>query len=561
MKKLLFSILFSTWFVMALAQTFNVIKSIDFHSPPYNYYAQGFPCNSFETNENGVIGFLTFGDGSLESLSNTDFPRRIFSLKFEGNGSFLSWKRYDEEGLNQSQSFFNSQFYNGMIRNHYEEIIGVLVLNQQASVSGQVTPLRHYLARFDDEGELEDTLRIQFPQEDIEFRSYVMREDLRDSTYIIVGGYRTQEQMITNNGLLTGMIAKVDTLGNLIWWNDVPETTFGTDVAPAPNGHYCASFYHRTGFACSVNSGSINSSGVLVTFNGNGFEKDRLIYDEYCVGDITFVEDLENGNMLVGGQISQSEPPVNPNEWEASVFSQQIGLNTGGIMTPMAEMSLYFSGSIMVCMGMLKLSQSNDYLLYGKRRQQETSNEGAYLLRINEDQQLQWSRFYRHYEMDIWPQPSYYVNDVIEVSTGGFLATGYIEHEYTTLGNNEITPWLFRTDEYGCLEPGCQLVGAEELAVGLDGTVKLYPNPANEWMQLEFYFPEHLHSQFSSEDFRLNVYSVDGKLMQEEMIPREQMIQQGRMELNTSSWPEGTYLIHLSQGNVWIDSVQGVVLR
>ncbi len=330
----------------------------------------------------------------------------------------------------------------------------------------------------------------------------------------------------------------------------------------APFGQYCASFQHHTQEVCHPSSpSSSNMRIVICTFNSTGIEKDRIVIDNYCSNEVAKLAMMDQTHMLVAGSYSQVEEPEIPYLWNSSIFSKVIEIDNIGWMYEVGEDSVYYIGNDLGIGDLLRLECEDSYIIAGSWYKSSINLLEGYLYKIDETRSVEWQRGYRYFEIDGNNQPVYRIVDVSELSDCGLLVTGRIDNTSASLINNQVTPWLFRTDEYGCLEPGCQLVNAEEQAVGLDGTVRVFPNPANTWMKLEFTFPEHFRSQFSAEDFRLNVYSVDGKMLFEQMIPIEQILHRGHFEMNTSAWPAGTYLIHLSQGNLWIDSVQGLVTR
>ncbi len=46
--------------------------------------------------------------------------------------------------------------------------------------------------------------------------------------------------------------------------------------------------------------------------------------------------------------------------------------------------------------------------------------------------------------------------------------------------------WVFKTDSLGCLQPGCQYVGVEELQKAKEGILKALPNPANDFFIISY---------------------------------------------------------------------------
>ncbi|HRD54474.1 MAG TPA: hypothetical protein PKY96_17680, partial [Flavobacteriales bacterium] len=48
--------------------------------------------------------------------------------------------------------------------------------------------------------------------------------------------------------------------------------------------------------------------------------------------------------------------------------------------------------------------------------------------------------------------------------------------------------WLIKLDSYGCLVPGCQNVGIEEVALGLSEYLRISPNPVAQGQDLRIVF-------------------------------------------------------------------------
>ena len=555
MKRILLFFLIGLSIGRMHSQTFNIFYPIDFHSPPYNYLPNAWPCNSFEvTSETDSISYRMFGFGALESMTNTYFPFRAFSLGVDAQGEVTEWKRYDE-GEVQNQALFNTFFNNGMIRNHDGVITGVIVVQEELSDMMEINYLHHYLARFDVGGNLLDTVRIHYPDDGYEFRSYVMREDLRDSTYMIIGGFRTQAEMPTTGGLLKGMIAKVDSLGNVLWWNDVPNTSFGEDIVMAPFGQYCASFQHQTEDDCGPNNDlNENSRIVVCTFNATGIEKDRIVIDNYCGNEIAKLATLDENHVVVAGVYNEEVESENPYLWNCYIFSRVIEVDNIGWMYEIGEDNIYYYDPFVGIGDFAKLSCTDGYIFSGNWINSSSNLAEGYLFKFNSDLSIEWQRGYRYFEIDGNNQPVYRIVDVSELSDCGLLVTGRIDNTSASLINNQVTPWLFRTDEYGCLEPGCQLVNAEEQAVGLDGSLQLAPNPTNNFTQITLTLSETIQSQFQNGDFVLHLFSMDGRKVLEQRVASSQIIHGTPYLLDVSALPSGPYLLHLTQNNLWIDS-------
>ncbi|MEZ4798626.1 MAG: hypothetical protein R2809_02380 [Flavobacteriales bacterium] len=105
----------------------------------------------------------------------------------------------------------------------------------------------------------------------------------------------------------------------------------------------------------------------------------------------------------------------------------------------------------------------------------------------------------------------HYLNSFKETSDGGYVAVGYIEQR----GNNPNplleSPWIIKVDEYGCLEPGCQLVNVEEIVIGLENTMSVFPNPVSDICTIEFDLQNSNNLQDILQKAELSIFDMQGK--------------------------------------------------
>jgi hypothetical protein len=107
----------------------------------------------------------------------------------------------------------------------------------------------------------------------------------------------------------------------------------------------------------------------------------------------------------------------------------------------------------------------------------------------------------------------------------------------------------------GCLEPGCQYVNVEEIVVGLENTITVFPNPARDQVKLNFTFPENYVPNNQNE-----IVIID---MQGREVLRENIFlfasSSNTLEINVSSLSSGMYTLHWLSNNAWLDSSKIVV--
>lgn len=95
---------------------------------------------------------------------------------------------------------------------------------------------------------------------------------------------------------------------------------------------------------------------------------------------------------------------------------------------------------------------------------------------INSNGDSLYQRLYN--SNSIWSEQIYSIYNVSD----GFLMSGFGVDPYDTVVNQDA--WLLKVDTFGCLTPGCQLVGINNIPISRE-EIKIYPNPAKDKIQFE----------------------------------------------------------------------------
>ncbi|MBX2892651.1 MAG: T9SS type A sorting domain-containing protein [Saprospiraceae bacterium] len=171
----------------------------------------------------------------------------------------------------------------------------------------------------------------------------------------------------------------------------------------------------------------------------------------------------------------------------------------------------------------------------------------GWLFRMDENREVLWERSYLD---STYQGRTFGLLYVIPTSDGGYLATGTITNYMT--GVWESHNWLLKLDSMGCLEPGCSNVNyitETEEAVFLKGKdIKIYPNPASDYVQVEF------PADF---DIGQNAYAV--LVSNTGSIVRQEKINASKSQLNLSGITSGMYYLMIRRGNEIIGSKRIVV--
>ncbi|MBL0127683.1 MAG: hypothetical protein IPP83_09525 [Flavobacteriales bacterium] len=146
-------------------------------------------------------------------------------------------------------------------------------------------------------------------------------------------------------------------------------------------------------------------------------------------------------------------------------------------------------------------------------------------------------RWHRYYRFLTNPDAFNDLKDVQPTTDGGFVLTGTTQ---LTLQFPTVL-WLLRLDEHGCLEPGCQSVGVNELLVGLpDDAMRCGPVPARDLLTVTINLPPDVEL---SGTMRLVATDQAGRVVQETILPDRRSQE---MLIQVDTWGAGMYVIHLA---------------
>ena len=148
-----------------------------------------------------------------------------------------------------------------------------------------------------------------------------------------------------------------------------------------------------------------------------------------------------------------------------------------------------------------------------------------------------WLREYELYPSNT-AKNEFLPTDIVQTSDKGFVITG----EYTSSKGN-IFPdgiqkgTILKVDSFGCLEPGCQLKDSiprdDTIKTSISSynkkTCKVYPNPTNSTLKIDF---------DGNEEYHLKLISLDGKVEIESFAKNKTIV-------NIEQFKSGVYFLHL----------------
>lgn len=185
----------------------------------------------------------------------------------------------------------------------------------------------------------------------------------------------------------------------------------------------------------------------------------------------------------------------------------------------------------------LRRDSSGGYIISGKTADNSWPDEPfdmGFLLRTNSEGDSLW---YRKYAV-LWDNSSgNYLYDVIPTSDGGFLGAGYCLPAGEDTGTQDA--WVIKLDSLGCTSPTDCWVGQEEVVwvtKEMDSQIKLFPNPAQNWFEVEIGKNKETDS-----DFTVEVFDLFGRLIAEVKIPKGKK----SIRFYVSDWNRGLYLVRV----------------
>jgi hypothetical protein len=299
---------------------------------------------------------------------------------------------------------------------------------------------------------------------------------------------------------------------------------------------------------------------MLIKTDEFGNEEDRIIFGGSCSNEVATVYEYEEDKVVLVGRLTNEEN--NPDGMFAgfyySTLTEQQPNEVLIETTIRKEYLPTYNGDFVD----LHISPNQGYLIVCDNQLTAAQGSGPEwrwmggLLMLDSNRDSLWFRKYSYYNnfpgTGLDYPARHYLLDSKPTPDGGFVCSGYIDQRASDPNPFLLTPWLFKVDSLGCLEPGCQDVGVSEIVVGLQNTMGLYPNPVSSIANIAFSFPSNYAPPKNSE---LVVIDMQGR----EVLRQFASIygqSNTSVELDVSRLPGGMYTVHWVSGNAWLDSVK-----
>lgn len=158
----------------------------------------------------------------------------------------------------------------------------------------------------------------------------------------------------------------------------------------------------------------------------------------------------------------------------------------------------------------------------------------GWLVKVSNMGQLIWER---KYWGTLEGSETNYLSDFEVLPNGDIIACG--ESRSNVPGDPVPQQgWLIRVDSFGCLVPGCQLVGIEEPEQETKiEFIKIFPNPTDDWLYIYFNAPQ----SFDTEEFSFTITNMNGEIIEQQ--PAVQNFTTYFLE--TRNYASGVYFVYL----------------
>jgi hypothetical protein len=403
-------------------------------------------------------GYFTFGVDNLRDPVTFAEDRRALAAKLDYNGdTVVTWQLANHDTL-----FFTTYGYFPEVQFQYACITSDS--NLLAVGAKQVyTPQTQYkrdllLVKFDLNLDTIWTKIIESPIDS----SYSVNSIIvtQDNCYLI-GGIQ-----VTNTGVFTGMVMKVDSDGNELWhnWFFNPTQNGIYGIAQASNGDIlCSGSHYQFGLGdpiiYKVDSNGNNQQMLQQFTSGGGDYGGQIINTD----DGKFVA-------IIGRKLVDS--PV----WPA--YSRLIKLDLNGLIIFDKQFAPTYDG------GMVSVIQTNDFgfftVGYIKHAPTNSLLNGIIMKTTPMGDSL-WSR-----EFISIGHPTFFLNGK-QTSDGGYVMSGETYCCNTVNGINYTgSLWVVKTDSLGFIVTGMEdLPGFNSYKMG-----NVYPNPATTLLNVPVTVPQ-----------------------------------------------------------------------
>lgn len=381
---------------------------------------------------------------------------------------------------------------------------GYVFAGSSASVSSDSSGI--ILCKLEQDGSLQWKVNLENLSSSVEIGASA--KQVGDGGFIVAATYETE------SGHTNGLLVKTDEDGLELWrtsWGSNDENDKFTQVTEIAGSGFAV------GGSSETEGG--NDLDMLVTkFDYDGNEEWHYVYDNDFDDVAAQVAVGNSGEILFCGQHATT--------------IQNGGVNLVGQLDSSGNelwtMQLGIPGSENIFRN-VKQQDNGDIIAVGGAVIPGVENAGI-ICKLNSAGDSLWCRSLYNIFND-----HCFLHDVVFNEDGGYTAVGWtfpnVEEGLSQDG------WLVRTDEFGCVIPGCH-VGLAEM--NWDSHFNVFPNPFTDELIVI------LNDPLSSQYHKISIYDIQGVLVKSIAANWANSSQ----NLSVASLPAGTYFIKLESDGI-----------
>ena len=467
-------------------------------------------------------GYLVFSFGwSLDSA-----VAAVQVAKFDFEGNFIWEKEHRRQrdtypGIIDPIASISSSRYVGALTEY-----------------GDTLPEATYLYWWDSEG---DTIRTRF------FKS--------DSNAVESNHGTRQLLALSNGGFLHcgwcantppgqgGCITRLDSTGAILWERIYPQAQYIQNARETSDG----------GFVLGGSRNADQDEAVVIRTDSAGNVEWVRYHGLYSISGARRPLADVDGNFLVPGRWKNDPTWSVYDTWASAYHYAPNG-------TLLQRKDFYF-GRNASAGHILPKGDSHYWLVGGTELPGEEPDHVTQVWEIDENLDSLWMRRYWFYGTN---NASSSVYAVRTTSDGGLVMCGMTRQGETDPLPNLRSNWLIKLDSYGCLVPGCQNVGIDEVALGLSEYLSVSPNPVAQGQPLRVIF-EPPAGFTTKGPLRVVLLDATGKQVHEEILGNgghselRGTKQEGVLSAVTANLTAGLFYVHLADGTRWLAGGKVVV--
>ncbi len=406
--------------------------------------------------------YNTFTSWSVEKLASDTFF--IITADIKNNRLGLSLLAIDSLGdtvYNKGYRFNNKQVYGGFPSSTFLKKDGTILL------AGAIADTANYghLVNFSRQG---DTIWTKSYGDGIRFHTLRQVIENKDGDIVAIGDRSNP----SNSGNGMAWLLKTDSVGNVIWQRDysrLSEHIIMSTVYQSNDGGYILGGTRRhIQNVPPVNFPNINYDALVIKVDSMGVFEWDYIWDSPFDDVRAYAIQTKDGNYLFGSSVSDwgvmQGAPRGAERYKAAL----IKLDTAGNLLWQKDYSQhtpinYFSK-------ILELGDSS-IVSIGSRSNWQTTPEYGLIIKTDKDGNLLWEETYENDPNGTGN--SQYLNDVVQLDDGGFLAVGEVIARPPVARRQDA--WAIRVDSMGCILSNCT-VGLGEVEE-VEEDIVIYLNP------------------------------------------------------------------------------------